>query len=307
MNSGAGTKHRGAVARAVAVAAGAALGAAAPVLLVAALREPDGARAAVFAALGAAALALAGVALGAAALDWLRPLAGSGAAAGTVADTGGRTAAGGAATLKILDTSVIIDGRIADVCEAGFIEGTLVVPTFVLAELQAIADSPDPLRRNRGRRGLDVLARMQKRPDLAVVVGERDFPLLREVDAKLVALARETGGRIITNDANLGKVAGVSGVAVLSLNQLAGALRPAALPGEVMRVTLLKEGKEAGQGVAYLDDGTMVVVDGGRRLIGRSLDVVVTSAIQTAAGRMIFAQLRETAREGGAAPGEAAP
>ena len=284
--------------RMIGLAAGTALGAASGVLLVLALRDPHPARAAVLAAVGSAALALSGLALGAAALDWLKRIpvlrAGTGddpsspvaspGPAGTPAIDPGR------ASPKILDTNVIIDGRIADICETGFVEGILVVPQFVLRELQYIADSTDSLKRNRGRRGLDVLARMQKRPDLTILVSDRDFPLVREVDAKLVALARETGARIVTNDYNLNKVAEVSGVTVLNINQLANALKPVALPGELMRVNDIKEGKEANQGVAYLEDGTMVVVDNARRFIGKILEVTVTSAIQTTAGRMIFAQ-----------------
>jgi uncharacterized protein YacL len=298
--------------RTVGAAVGTALGAAAGVLLVLALRESHHGRAAVLAAVGSAALALAGLALGTVALDWLgripalrsrivseppAPDTFPSPARSPATDTGGPDP-------KILDTSVIIDGRIADVCETGVIEGTLIVPQFVLRELQAIADSPDALKRNRGRRGLDILSRMQKRPDITILVSDRDFPLVREVDAKLVALARETGARIITNDFNLNKVAEVNGVAVLNLNQLARVLRPVALPGEVMRVTVLKEGKEANQGVAFLDDGTMVVVDNARRFIGRDLEVTVTSAIQTSAGRMIFAQFtpREAAPAGAESP-----
>jgi rRNA-processing protein FCF1 len=300
------------IARAVGAAAGTALGAAAGVLIVLALRESHPGRAAVLAALGSAALALAGMAVVAAALSWLDfRLAGRmpGArelppAGGLPNPAGAPCADNGGATAKILDTNVIIDGRIADVCETGFIEGALIVPQFVLRELQGIADSADPVRRNRGRRGLDVLAKMQKRPGTTILVSDRDFPLVREVDAKLVALARETGARIVTNDNNLNKVAGVNGVTVLNVNQLAGALRPAAVPGEAMRVTVLKEGKETNQGVAYLDDGTMVVVDNARRLIGRELEVTVTSSIQTSAGRMIFAQpaARETGSTVGAGP-----
>lgn len=280
------------------VATGTALGAVAGVLLVLALRDAHPGRVAFLAALGSAALALSGLALGAAALERLgripglrletgneppSPVAALGAAVTPAIDPG-------RASPKILDTNVIIDGRIADICETGFVEGIFVVPQFVLRELQYIADSTDSLKRNRGRRGLDVLARMQKRPDLTLLVSDRDFPLVREVDAKLVALARETGARIVTNDYNLNKVAEVSGVPVLNINQLANALKPVALPGELMLVNIIKEGKESNQGVAYLEDGTMVVVDNARRLIGKNLEVTVTSAIQTTAGRMIFAQ-----------------
>jgi uncharacterized protein YacL len=282
----------------VGAAVGTALGAAAGVLLVLAVRDPVPARAVLLAALGSAALALSGLAIGATALDWLRRMAGPVAGPGPrppalpiALDPEGTTVGcPRPASPKILDTNVIIDGRIADLCETGFVEGVLLVPQFVLRELQYIADSADPLKRNRGRRGLEVLARLQKRSDLTLVVSDRDFPLVREVDAKIVALARETGARIVTNDYNLNKVAEVSGVAVLNINQLAHALKPAALPGELMRVSVIKEGKEPNQGVAYLEDGTMVVVDNARRYIGKSLEVTVTSAIQTTAGRMIFAQ-----------------
>jgi uncharacterized protein YacL len=194
---------------------------------------------------------------------------------------------------KILDTSVIIDGRIADVCETGFIEGPLIIPQFILRELQHIADSPDPLKRNRGRRGLDILNRMQKQNDVEVRISDQDFPKLKEVDAKLVELAKIINGRIITNDYNLNKVAELQGLMVLNINQLSNALKPVVLPGETMHVMILKEGKETGQGIAYLDDGTMVVVEEGKKLIGRELDVVVTSVLQTTAGRMIFARPRE--------------
>lgn len=197
---------------------------------------------------------------------------------------------------KILDTSVIIDGRIADVCETGFMEGTFIVPQFVLRELQYIADSPDTLKRNRGRRGLDILQRMQKNSDLNVIITDQDFPKVREVDAKLIELARQLKGKIITNDFNLNKVAELNGVPVLNINQLVNALRPVVLPGEPMKVYVLREGKEINQGVAYLDDGTMVVVDNAKRFIGRNVEVLVTSVLQTTAGRMIFTQLKEEAR-----------
>jgi uncharacterized protein YacL len=189
---------------------------------------------------------------------------------------------------KILDTSVIIDGRIADVCETGFLDGTLVVPQFVLKELQFIADSADSLKRNRGRRGLDILARVQKMSGVNVTISDVDFPDVREVDLKLIELARTLRGEIVTNDFNLNKVAQLRGVDVLNINELANALKPVVLPGEFMKVFILKEGKEYNQGVAYLDDGTMVVVDNARRLIGRNIDVVVTSVLQTTAGKMIF-------------------
>ncbi|MCX6590623.1 MAG: PIN domain-containing protein [Acidobacteria bacterium] len=201
--------------------------------------------------------------------------------------------AGTAAIPKILDTSVIIDGRIADICEAKFIEGPLVIPQFVLRELQMVADSADSLKRNRGRRGLDILQRLQKMPDLGVQVTDQDFPQVRDVDMKLIELARLLGGKVVTNDFNLNKVAQVRGVAVLNINELANAVRPVVLPGEMMRVFILKEGKEHNQGVAYLDDGTMVVVDNARRQISKTIDVTVTSVLQTTAGKMIFGKYDE--------------
>jgi uncharacterized protein YacL len=188
----------------------------------------------------------------------------------------------------MLDTSVIIDGRIADICETGFIDGTLVVPQFVLKELQLVADSSDALKRNRGRRGLDVLQRLQKQPWVEIIVSDLDFPEVREVDQKLIEAARKLEGKIVTNDFNLNKVAQVRGVDVLNINALANSLKPVVLPGELMNVFILKEGKEYNQGVAYLDDGTMVVVDNARKLIGKTIDVVVTSVLQTTAGKMIF-------------------
>ncbi|HYB74735.1 MAG TPA: PIN domain-containing protein [Candidatus Sulfotelmatobacter sp.] len=200
-----------------------------------------------------------------------------------------------AESVKILDTSVIIDGRVADVLEAGFLEGTLVVPAFVLRELQHIADSSDPLKRNRGRRGLDILQKMQRKAGAGVEISEQEFPEIREVDAKLVALAKRLGAAVVTNDFNLNKVCELHGVRVLNVNELTNALRPVVLPGEDMRVYVLKEGKEANQGVAYLDDGTMVVIDNGRRHIGQTIDVCVTSVLQTTAGRMIFSRLKEEA------------
>ena len=194
---------------------------------------------------------------------------------------------------KILDTSVIIDGRIADACETGFIEGPFIIPQFMLRELQHIADSPDPLKRNRGRRGLDILNRIQKHSDLEVRISDQDFPSVKEVDDKLIELAKRIHGRIITNDYNLNKVAELQGLTVLNINQLSNALKPVVLPGETMHVQILKEGKEPGQGVAYLDDGTMVVVEEGKKIIGKELDVVVTSVLQTTAGRMIFARPKD--------------
>jgi uncharacterized protein YacL len=195
--------------------------------------------------------------------------------------------------LKILDTSVIIDGRIADVCEAGFIEGTFIVPQFILQELQYIADSQDSTKRARGRRGLDVLHKVQKMSNVTVRIVEEDFPKIREVDTKLVALGKLMNAKIITNDFNLNKVAQLQGVSVLNINELANSLKPVVLPGETMRVFVLKEGKEYNQGVAYLDDGTMVVVENGRRSMGKTIDVTVTSVLQTTAGRMIFSKLKE--------------
>jgi uncharacterized protein YacL len=191
--------------------------------------------------------------------------------------------------LKALDTSVIIDGRISDICEAGFIDGTLVAPQFILNELQHIADSSDPLKRARGRRGLDILNKLQKNPQVKIEVMEIDFPKIKEVDSKLIALAKEIGADILTNDFNLNKIAQIQGVSVLNINQLANAVKPIVLPGEGMNVTITRQGKERGQGVAYLDDGTMVVVEQGENLLNQSIDVVVTSILQTPAGRMIFA------------------
>ncbi len=197
-----------------------------------------------------------------------------------------------ACTHKILDTSVIIDGRIADISTTGFLEGTLVVPRFVLEELQRIADSSDSLKRNRGRRGLDILNEMQKKKDVVIQIVDEDFDDLTEVDAKLVRLGQQMGAKVVTNDFNLNKVAELQGVFVLNINELANAIKPVVLPGEEMTVTLVKDGKEMGQGVGYLDDGTMIVVEGGRKYIGDTLTVIVTSVLQTAAGRMIFARLR---------------
>jgi uncharacterized protein YacL len=194
---------------------------------------------------------------------------------------------------KLLDTSVIIDGRVADICETGFLEGTLIIPQFVLRELQQIADSSDPIKRNRGRRGLDILQRIQRSVEVHVKILEQDFPKIRDVDSKLVALGKLLGAKILTNDFNLNKVAELQGVPVLNVNQLANAVRPVVLPGELMNVHILKEGKEYGQGVAYLDDGTMVVVDSARKYVGRNVDVAVTSVLQTTAGRMIFTRLRD--------------
>ncbi len=198
---------------------------------------------------------------------------------------------------KILDTSVIIDGRIADICDTGFMEGTFVIPQFILQELRHIADASDPLKRSRGRRGLDILNRIQKQASLEVKIVDQDYPKIQEVDAKLIALAKDTHAKIITNDFNLNKVAELQGIPVLNINQLFNALKPVVLPGEIMNVKILKEGKEPGQGVAYLDDGTMVVVDNAKRHMGRSVDVSVTSVLQTTAGRMIFTILKEDVPE----------
>ena len=196
-------------------------------------------------------------------------------------------------TRKILDTSVIIDGRIADIAETGFLDGTLVVPQFVLQELQMVADSADSMKRTRGRRGLDVLQRIQKMPQVKVQVVSEDFPAVKEVDMKLIELARLFNCKIVTNDFNLNKVARVRGVEILNINELTNSLKPVVLPGELMRVFILKEGKEHSQGVAYLDDGTMVVVDNARRMISKTIDISVTSVLQTTAGKMIFGRFDE--------------
>ncbi|MFE8698575.1 PIN/TRAM domain-containing protein [Cytobacillus sp. FJAT-53684] len=192
--------------------------------------------------------------------------------------------------LKILDTSVIIDGRIADICQTGFLEGTIVIPQFVLEELQHIADSSDVLKRNRGRRGLDILNRIQKELAVKVEIYEGDFEEIQEVDSKLVKLAKITNGIVVTNDFNLNKVCEFQGVSVLNINDLANAVKPVVLPGEEMKVQVIKDGKEQNQGIAYLDDGTMIVVEDGRDYIGKYIDVLVTSVLQTSAGRMIFAK-----------------
>ncbi|TCS94229.1 PIN/TRAM domain-containing protein [Hazenella coriacea] len=191
---------------------------------------------------------------------------------------------------KILDTSVIIDGRIADICRTGFLEGILVIPSFVLEELQHIADSSDVLKRNRGRRGLDILNKIQKELDVKVLIYEGDFEEVAEVDSKLVKLAKVLSGKVVTNDFNLNKVCELQGVAVLNINDLANAVKPVVLPGEEINVQVIKDGKEHGQGVAYLDDGTMIVIEGGREYISEHIDVLVTSVLQTSAGRMIFAK-----------------
>ena len=194
---------------------------------------------------------------------------------------------------KILDTSVIIDGRIADICDTGFLDGILVIPHFVLRELQQVADSADTLKRNRGRRGLDILQRIQKTAGLTVQFVENDYPQVREVDMKLIEIAKEFDAKIVTNDFNLNKVAQLRGVEVLNINELANALKPVYLPGETMKVFILKEGKEFNQGIAYLDDGTMVVVDNARKMIGKTVESSVTSVLQTTAGKMIFGRYEE--------------
>ena len=188
---------------------------------------------------------------------------------------------------------VIIDGRIADICETGFIEGTLLIPVFVLEELQHIADSADALKRIRGRRGLDILQKIRTESNkLKVEITNVDFDDISEVDSKLVRLSQQVGGKIITNDFNLNKVAQLRGVEVLNINELSNAVKPVVIPGESMQVTVVKDGKEPGQGVAYLDDGTMIVIENGRRHLNTTINVEVTSALQTAAGRMIFAKPR---------------
>ena len=204
-------------------------------------------------------------------------------------------AAGPERRYKILDTSVIIDGRIADVCETGFMDGTLVIPQFVLKELQLVADSSDSLKRNRGRRGLDILQKIQKMSGVEVSISDLDFPEVKEVDLKLIELARALQGKIVTNDFNLNKVAQLRGVDVLNVNELANSLKPVVLPGEIMKVFILKEGKEYNQGVAYLDDGTMVVVDNARKMISKTIEIVVTSVLQTTAGKMIFGRYIDAA------------
>ncbi|HJR06435.1 MAG TPA: PIN domain-containing protein [Pyrinomonadaceae bacterium] len=202
---------------------------------------------------------------------------------------------------KILDTSVIIDGRIADIAEAGFLSGTIVIPQFILRELQQVADSPDSNKRQRGRRGLDMLNRLQTNNTLDIQVVDTDFPAVREVDLKLLELSKQLDAVVVTNDFNLNKVAQLHGVSILNINELANALKPVVLPGELMRVFILKEGKEYNQGVAYLDDGTMVVVDNARKMIGKNADISVTSVLQTTAGKMIFGRLSEETHENGGA------
>jgi uncharacterized protein YacL len=196
-------------------------------------------------------------------------------------------------SFKVLDTSVIIDGRVADIAEALFLDGTVIIPQFVLRELQLVADSADPLKRQRGRRGLEVLQRIQKMPHLDVQIAEDDFPQIADVDMKLIELAKRYNAKVVTNDFNLNKVATLQGIEIMNVNLLANALKPVVLPGETMRVYILREGKEYNQGVAYLDDGTMVVVDGARKMINKTVDITVTSVHQTTAGKMIFGRYDE--------------
>jgi uncharacterized protein YacL len=198
---------------------------------------------------------------------------------------------------RILDTSVIIDGRIADISDTGFLQGNLIVPRFVLDELQYIADSSDSMKRSRGRRGLDILNRMQRSVGVNIEISDQDFPKLKGVDAKLVALAKKINAKIVTNDFNLNKVAELQGIRILNVNELANALKPVVLPGETMTVKIIKEGKETGQGVAYLDDGTMIIVDNAQKHQGSNVEVLVTSVLQTTAGRMIFSELKGVAPE----------
>jgi uncharacterized protein YacL len=216
-------------------------------------------------------------------------------------------------TVKLLDTSVIIDGRVADIAEAQFLDGTVILPQFVLRELQLVADSGDPLKRQRGRRGLEVLGRIQKMPHLEVQIAEDDFAQIADVDMKLIELAKRYDAKIVTNDFNLNKVATLQGIEIMNVNQLANALKPVVLPGEIMRVFVLREGKEYNQGVAYLDDGTMVVVDGARKMINKTVDISVTSVHQTTAGKMIFGRYDERGEQparaaaGGAADAQQGP
>jgi len=212
----------------------------------------------------------------------------------------------GPVSRKILDTSVIIDGRIADLCETGFLEGVLVLPQFILRELQSVADSSDSLKRNRGRRGLDILHRMQKISSIEVQITEEEYTQIKEVDLKLIEQALDTGAKIVTNDFNLNKVCQLRGVAVLNINELANALKPVVLPGEAMSVFILKEGKDASQGVAYLDDGTMVVVDHARKYIGKTIEITVTSVLQTTAGKMIFGRYESVVEDSAATGGDQA-
>jgi uncharacterized protein YacL len=199
--------------------------------------------------------------------------------------------------LKIMDTSAIIDGRIADICDTGFVEGNLIIPKFVLEELQYVADSPDSLKRSRGRRGLDILNRMRKDKFVSIEIIDQDFPDARGVDAKLLELAKQLNAKILTNDFNLNKVAELHGIKILNINELANALKPVILPGEVMTVKIVKEGKEPGQGVAYMDDGMMIIVDNAQKHIGSNVEIAVTSVLQTTAGRMVFSEMKGLAAE----------
>ena len=196
----------------------------------------------------------------------------------------------------VLDTSVIIDGRISDICDTAFISGTLVIPQFILKELQLVADSPEALKRQRGRRGLEVLDHLQKSSQVTTIISQMDFPDVKDVDSKLIQLAKQLDAKIVTNDFNLNKVAQLQGIPVLNINELANALKPVVLPGETLKVFILKEGKEKDQGVAYLDDGTMVVVDNSRRMIGQNIEITVTSVLQTTVGKMIFGRFNEVPR-----------
>jgi uncharacterized protein YacL len=196
----------------------------------------------------------------------------------------------------ILDTSVIIDGRIADICDTAFVGGTLVIPQFILKELQLVADSSDALKRQRGRRGLEVLDHLQKSSQVVTIISQMDFSDVKDVDSKLIQLAKHLDSKIVTNDFNLNKIAQLQGISVLNINELANALKPIVLPGETLKVFILKEGKEKDQGVAYLDDGTMVVVDNSRRMIGQNIEITVTSVLQTTVGKMIFGRYNEVSR-----------
>ncbi|MBU0568590.1 TRAM domain-containing protein [bacterium] len=209
----------------------------------------------------------------------------------SISSSGSRSRNTGFKKDKILDTSAIIDGRIAEICEIGFIEGNLIIPRFVLRELQYIADSSDALRRNRGRRGLDVLNKIQKNVNVNVILTDEDFPETKDVDIKLIKLGKKIGAEVVTNDYNLNKIAELEGVDVLNINELSEKLKPVVLPGEQMNVHIIKEGKEPGQGVAYLDDGTMVVIENGRSYLGQKIKVCVSSVLQTTAGRMIFTKV----------------
>ncbi|PKL91035.1 MAG: PIN domain nuclease [Candidatus Goldiibacteriota bacterium HGW-Goldbacteria-1] len=205
----------------------------------------------------------------------------------------GKEAKKGSVYPKLLDTSVIIDGRIKDICRAGFLEGTLIAPKFVLHELQYIADSSDHMKRSKGRRGLDILNDLRKMPSVTLEIVDKDYPQTREVDQKLVLMAKETGAKIITNDYNLNKTAEIQGVKILNINDLSNSVKPSFLPGERIGVKIMKEGKEKEQGIAYLTDGTMIVVDNARKLLNKKIDVVVTNVLQTDAGRMIFARYEQ--------------